>query len=87
MASYGEVTVREILDDRKLRLEVVAILGMTERAILRDLSGEEEHKILRDFYDPVPGDLENVSVSDARGDDDTIAKIARHTDESLESVA
>ena len=53
MASYGEVTVREILDDRKLRLEVVAILGMTERAILRDLSGEEEHKILRDFYDPV----------------------------------
>ncbi len=87
MASYGEVTVREILDDRKLRLEVAAILGMTERAILRDLSGEEEHMLIRDFYDPVPGDLENESVSDARGDDETIAKIARHTNESLESVA
>ncbi|MDC0722497.1 toll/interleukin-1 receptor domain-containing protein [Nannocystis bainbridge] len=86
MASYGEVTVREILDDRKLRLEIAAMLDMTERAILRDLSGEEEHRLLRDFYDPVPGDLETMSVSDARGDVEVIAKIARHTNLTIESV-
>jgi len=79
MASYGEVTVREILESRSLRLEIAAMLDMKERAILRDVSGEDEGKTLDDLYEPIPGDLETLNVADARGDDETIARIARHT--------
>lgn len=86
MASYGEVTVREILENRKLRLEIADMLVMTEKALLRDLSGEDEHRILCEFYDPIPGNLENLSVSDARGDDEVIAAIARHTGHDIEYV-
>lgn len=86
MANYGEVTVREILVDRRLRLEIAEMLDMTERALLRDLSGEDEHRILREFYSPVPGNLEHLSVSDARGDEDLIAVIAKHTGDSIDSV-
>lgn len=53
---------------------------MKERAILRDVSGEDEGKTrLDDLYEPIPGDLETLNVADARGDDETIARIARHT--------
>lgn len=86
MANYGEVTVREILVDRRLRLEIAAMLDITERALLRDLSGEGEHRILGEFYSPIPGNLEHLSVSDARDDEDVIEAIAKHTGDTVDSV-
>jgi len=86
MASYGEVTVREILEHRSLRLEIATMLDMKEKAILRDVSGEDEDTKLDDLYVPIPGDLENMNVANARGDDETIARIARHTGLSVDSV-
>jgi len=87
MATYGEVTVRELLDDSALRHEVAELLAMTERELLRALNREEDDSALSDFFTPIPADLENCNVADVRDDGDSAARIAAHTGLSRAKVA
>ena len=79
MASYGEVTIGELLTHRIVRLEVATLLSISEAALLRSISQQDENSTLGDLYDPVPADLARTNVAEARGDDDVIERLVRHT--------
>ncbi len=87
MASYGEVTIGELLTHRTVRLEVATLLSISEAALLRGISQQDENSTLGDLYRPVPADLAQTNVAEARGDDDVIERLVRHTGLMVDEVA
>lgn len=88
MAHYGKIKVGEILSNRPLRLEVAEMLSRTEGELLADLRDEDDSSLLEDvFEEPVPDNLEYLTVSLVRDDPEDILQIARHTGLSVKEVA
>jgi hypothetical protein len=87
MATYGEVTVGEILSDRPLRLTVAAQLAVSEAALLEGVAGISEETMLENLCTPAPADFIRMSASEARGNHEVITRIAEHTGLSIEDVS
>lgn len=87
MATYGTVTVGELLSDRALRREVASVLGKAEGDLLRAVSDLDDTTSLESIYDnPVPDDLEYKRVSWVRGNTEAISRISKYTGLPIEKV-
>lgn len=79
MSSFGKASVGEILNDRNLRLAIAQMLVITEQDVLEGIAGHDEDETIDSLTVPIPSDLVNMSVSDARRDDDVITRLSLHT--------
>jgi hypothetical protein len=67
-------------------LKIASLLAVNEGEVLSGIAGYDEDTPLETICGPVPADLEIMSVSEARGEKDVIARIAQHTELSIDEV-